>query len=716
MGTHPIFESDFDCLTDSDSLEKFQGEIYRSKLGKTNMPNVRSRPRKNVPYKPPPIRPKTSQVHYNSMSWEYVLIMWTIIALLDIFLKFRLEYLYPIYLVISKTHDLWRSSSLSSLFFLVVTITMDMTIFSISKNDNEHLFVVAGFFVWIHLVYSGDNKVAIPTFAVASLIVALEFLMTYHFPLRQTQIVKGEYLRPIAAHCIGYPLVSIGYCLKGYMAYLLRLRKQGEVENKNKFYYQLLHEALPPENYHSYKYHELDPDESVGDQGSNHSSDVANEPSFEQKYKESSPSWPARLLQYISDIQCFHRNPRSPLVRIKNPSSSLGGVKSSHGGSRVWESVWRHLAWAFSWLSVSRLRGSSGPSRNSGQNSASQSSTSEPPSVHNSNSEPPTQSKSTGKTKPGKPVKDSSAKVPSHPKKSPKSLENQENAENSQKYPSPVKKPVEKRDDPTPLMEIPRDDLAKNTERSPNSPNRQLDLNEAENKRLLKELNRFKKIEIDLKNKIKDLVQHEDFTREELESVRKRENSLRSSLLKEKERRIELENGLKREEEAKKSAERNLAEERRKNQNVLELEQARLKVQRLELENDNLRKETNSRVEESLKYKEESCGRENKIKQVEDILDKERAERRHIKMKLDEESRLSRNLLIQLNERDQLIAQLKKHVSDVQEEMRHRRSPHSPSPSPGLSSYHQSPVSPNSSFSNSAFGRFPDPGTIDQFD
>ena len=90
---------------------------------------------------------------------------------------------------------------------------MDMTIFSISKNDNEHLFVVAGFFVWIHvsfsislvnkqfktffqLVYSGDNKVAIPTFAVASLIVALEFLMTYHFPLRQTQIVKGEYLRP----------------------------------------------------------------------------------------------------------------------------------------------------------------------------------------------------------------------------------------------------------------------------------------------------------------------------------------------------------------------------------------------------------------------------------------------------------------------------------------------------------------------------------------
>ena len=47
-------------------------------------------------------------------------------------------------------------------------------------------------------------------------------------------------------------------------------------------------------------------------------------------------------------------------------------------------------------------------------------------------------------------------------------------------------------------------------------------------------------------------------------------------------------------------------------------------------------------MEESLKYKEESSGRESKIKQVEDVLDKERQERRHIKLKLDEESRLSR--------------------------------------------------------------------------
>ena len=70
-------------------------------------------------------------------------------------------------------------------------------------------------------------------------------------------------VRPLALHCIGFPLVSIGkfiifsifrvikfqgYCVKRYIAYLMRIRKQSEVEANNKFYYQLLYEALPPEN------------------------------------------------------------------------------------------------------------------------------------------------------------------------------------------------------------------------------------------------------------------------------------------------------------------------------------------------------------------------------------------------------------------------------------------------------------------------------------
>ena len=39
-----------------------------------------------------------------------------------------------------------------------------------------------------------------------------------------------------------------GYCVKRYIAYLMRMRKQSEVEANNKFYYQLLYEALPPDS------------------------------------------------------------------------------------------------------------------------------------------------------------------------------------------------------------------------------------------------------------------------------------------------------------------------------------------------------------------------------------------------------------------------------------------------------------------------------------
>ena len=64
--------------------------------------------------------------------------------------------------------------------------------------------------MFVKVVYSGENKVAVHTFTVACLIVALEMMMNYHSKLREGGSFKAEALRPVAAHCIGYPLVSIG--------------------------------------------------------------------------------------------------------------------------------------------------------------------------------------------------------------------------------------------------------------------------------------------------------------------------------------------------------------------------------------------------------------------------------------------------------------------------------------------------------------------------
>lgn len=53
--------------------------------------------------------------------------------------------------------------------------------------------------------------------------------------------------RPFAAHCIGYPVVTLGFGFKSYIGYRIRQRKQKEVAKENEFYMQLLQQALPQE-------------------------------------------------------------------------------------------------------------------------------------------------------------------------------------------------------------------------------------------------------------------------------------------------------------------------------------------------------------------------------------------------------------------------------------------------------------------------------------
>jgi hypothetical protein len=51
--------------------------------------------------------------------------------------------------------------------------------------------------------------------------------------------------RPFASHCIGYPVVTLGFGFKSYISYRIRQRKQREIAKENEFYMQLLQKALP---------------------------------------------------------------------------------------------------------------------------------------------------------------------------------------------------------------------------------------------------------------------------------------------------------------------------------------------------------------------------------------------------------------------------------------------------------------------------------------
>jgi len=108
-------------------------------------------------------------------------------------------------------------------------------------------------------------------------------------------------------------------------------------------------------------------------------------------------------------------------------------------------------------------------------------------------------------------------------------------------------------------------------------------------KRLQKEIKDKESVEVNLKKKIEDLTNHENFTQGQLENLQERESQNKSQLQAERAEKLKYENLYKKEVELRKTKETQLADERRRNQNTSELEQAKLRIRQLETERDGVR-------------------------------------------------------------------------------------------------------------------------------
>ncbi|OXB60282.1 hypothetical protein ASZ78_011102 [Callipepla squamata] len=129
------------------------------------------------------------------------LVVWALVLLADFVLEFRFEYLWPFWLFIRSVYDSFRYQGLVKRGVCLPTVSL-----------------------WILFVY-------------IEAAIRFKDLKNFHVDL----------CRPFAAHCIGYPVVSLGFGFKSYVSYKMRLRKQKEVQKENEFYMQLLQQALPPE-------------------------------------------------------------------------------------------------------------------------------------------------------------------------------------------------------------------------------------------------------------------------------------------------------------------------------------------------------------------------------------------------------------------------------------------------------------------------------------
>ncbi|XP_026875805.2 macoilin-1 [Electrophorus electricus] len=184
----------------------------------------------------------TEGIHSSTFLYLKFLLVWALVLLADFVLEFRFEYLWPFWLFIRSVYDSFRYQGLAfSVFFVCVAFTSD--IICLLFIPMQWLFFAASTYVWVQYVWHTERGVCLPTVSLWILFVYIEAAIRFK-DLKNFHI---GLCRPFAAHCIGYPVVTLGFGFKSYVSYKMRLRKQKEVQKENEFYMQLLQQALPPE-------------------------------------------------------------------------------------------------------------------------------------------------------------------------------------------------------------------------------------------------------------------------------------------------------------------------------------------------------------------------------------------------------------------------------------------------------------------------------------
>uniref|UniRef100_A0A8C7IEU0 Macoilin 1a n=1 Tax=Oncorhynchus kisutch TaxID=8019 RepID=A0A8C7IEU0_ONCKI len=184
----------------------------------------------------------TEGIYSSTFLYLKFLVVWVLVLLADFVLEFRFEYLWPFWLFIRSVYDSFRYQGLAfSVFFVCVAFTSD--IICLLFIPVQWLFFAASTYVWVQYVWHTERGVCLPTVSLWILFVYMEAAIRF----KDLKNFHVDLCRPFAAHCIGYPVVTLGFGFKSYVSYKMRLRKQKEVQKENEFYMQLLQQALPPE-------------------------------------------------------------------------------------------------------------------------------------------------------------------------------------------------------------------------------------------------------------------------------------------------------------------------------------------------------------------------------------------------------------------------------------------------------------------------------------
>ncbi|KAF7637489.1 hypothetical protein Mgra_00003004 [Meloidogyne graminicola] len=162
-----------------------------------------------------------------------------------------------------------------SVFFVCVTATSDLVCYLFIPI--QVLIFLASTYVWVQFVYqASDRGICLPSIFLWALFIIFEYSVRYRFDnatwylTRTSWVTAGlfpstadsvsvgspsssasstsprlELYRPFAAHCIGFPVVTLGFRVKSFFSnWRMRIRRD-EVRRQNEFYERILADALP---------------------------------------------------------------------------------------------------------------------------------------------------------------------------------------------------------------------------------------------------------------------------------------------------------------------------------------------------------------------------------------------------------------------------------------------------------------------------------------
>ncbi|KAK7907680.1 hypothetical protein WMY93_016292 [Mugilogobius chulae] len=168
----------------------------------------------------------TERLSESAYTLVRLVLLWSMVLLVDFLLDFRLEYLWPCWLFFCSVYSTFHCHGLVlCVVFVCAAFTLD--IFCLVFVPLHWLFFVASTYVLFNYIWHTEKGLCVSSLWLWVLLLYTEASLR----LRDLKSSHANLSHLFAAHCIGYPVVYLGFDATCYFSSAFKLRVQRAVQS-----------------------------------------------------------------------------------------------------------------------------------------------------------------------------------------------------------------------------------------------------------------------------------------------------------------------------------------------------------------------------------------------------------------------------------------------------------------------------------------------------